>query len=163
MDTAIIKLMTLGLPFSFLYVLMNLSRETDIFAVLWQMGEPVGLGLRAGICMMIILGLAVNILTKIAIDNLCLKFYQKRSQYMKEQDLIAEIDRLPISSDLKIKLKWSFLHKDTSWRSNFQRFIPWTFMLTVIFTTILSLTGYLGELNLILEMTSHFKLQYLVG
>jgi len=35
-------------------------------------------------------------------------------------------------------------------------------ILTVIFTTILSLTGYLGELHCILEMTSHFKLQYLV-
>ena len=162
MDTAIIKLMTLGVPFSLLYVFMKMVGESDIFSALWRIGKPLGMGLRAGICMMIILGLAVNVLTKIAIDSLCLKFYQKRSQYMKEEELIAEIDRLPISSDLKIKLKWSFLHKDTSWRSNFQRFIPWTFMLTVIFTTILSLTGYLGELHRILEMTSHFKLQYLV-
>ena len=162
MDTAIIKLMTLGLPFSFLYVFMKMVEESDIFSALSWIGKPLGMGLRGGICMIIILGLAVNVLTKVAIDRLLLKYYQKRSQYMKEEELIAEIDRLPISSDLKIKLKWSFLHKDTSWRSNFQRFIPWTFILTVIFTTILSLTGYLGELHRILEMTSHFKLQYLV-
>jgi len=160
MDNLIIKLMTLGVPFSLLYLVMKLTESKDYFAALLLIGKP--LGVRGGICLLIILGLVISILTKVVIDRLLLKYFQRRSQFLKEEELISEIDRLPISPDLKIKLKWSFLHKDISWQPNFKRFIPRSFMLAAILASLLSLTGYLGEIHYSLEMTSHFKLQYLV-
>lgn len=37
------------------------------------------------------------------------------------------------------------------------------FGLVVVSTTLLSLTGYLGQLNYLLDLTSHFKFQYLIA
>lgn len=40
--------------------------------------------------------------------------------------------------------------------------IPGLFILVTVLTTLLSLTGYLGRFHFILDLTSHFKLQYLI-
>lgn len=49
-----------------------------------------------------------------------------------------------------------------SWRPNLKHFFDRGFLLATVLLTLLSLTGYLGEFNRYLELTSHFKLQYLL-
>ncbi len=160
MEKVMINLITFGVPVLLLYIIKFLSHETDIYLTLAMIYNHFG-G-RGVLAISLLLGLISNIFSKAAIEHLLLKFCQKRSQFMPEQKLIEKIDRLPISTDLKIKLKWSFLHQDFSWRSNFKNLIPWAFILAVISATLLTFTGYLGQLHYLLEMTSHFKLQYLV-
>ncbi len=52
--------------------------------------------------------------------------------------------------------------KPVSWRPQLKQIFDWIFLLTTILLILLSLAGYLGELNIYLELTSHFKLQYLI-
>jgi endonuclease/exonuclease/phosphatase (EEP) superfamily protein YafD len=49
-----------------------------------------------------------------------------------------------------------------SWRPQLKQIFDWIFLLATILLILLSLAGYLGELNLYLELTAHFKLQYLI-
>ncbi|MFB2895746.1 hypothetical protein ACE1CI_22795 [Aerosakkonemataceae cyanobacterium BLCC-F50] len=44
----------------------------------------------------------------------------------------------------------------------FKDFISGSFILVTVLITIFSITGYLGKFNFILDLTAHFKLQYLV-
>jgi endonuclease/exonuclease/phosphatase (EEP) superfamily protein YafD len=50
-----------------------------------------------------------------------------------------------------------------NWRLNFKHLFDGGFILGTALLTLLSLAGYLGEFNRYLELTSHFKLQYLLA
>ncbi|MDJ0556061.1 MAG: endonuclease/exonuclease/phosphatase family protein [Microcoleaceae cyanobacterium MO_207.B10] len=69
---------------------------------------------------------------------------------------------MPISLPLKIQLKWSIIHHPIHKKINLRKVLRRGFILMTILTTIFSLTGYLGFFNQIFELTSHFKLQYLI-
>ena len=49
-----------------------------------------------------------------------------------------------------------------NWRLNFKHLFDGGFIPGTALLTLLSLAGYLGEFNRYLELTSHFKLQYLL-
>ena len=49
-----------------------------------------------------------------------------------------------------------------NWRPKFKHLFDGVFILGTILLILLSLAGYLGEFNRYLELTSHFKLQYLI-
>ncbi len=52
--------------------------------------------------------------------------------------------------------------KPISWQAKFNHLFDGVFILGTILLILLSLAGYLGEFNRYLELTSHFKLQYLI-
>jgi endonuclease/exonuclease/phosphatase (EEP) superfamily protein YafD len=106
--------------------------------------------------------LVANYFSEYIVDGLLLEYYRKRSQSEPPEKLIDEIERLPISLALKVQLKWSLLHRPINKLIEAQKLLGLIFILIAIFTTILSLTGYLGKLHQILELTSHFKLQYFI-
>jgi endonuclease/exonuclease/phosphatase (EEP) superfamily protein YafD len=49
-----------------------------------------------------------------------------------------------------------------NWRLKFKHLFDGVFLLETVVLILLSLAGYLGELNHYLELASHFKLQYLI-
>lgn len=58
-------------------------------------------------------------------------------------------------------MKWKLLQKPTGWIPPVKTILNWVFMLAAVTASLCSLTGYLGELHFLLELTSHFKVQYL--
>ncbi|MGK7901316.1 MAG: endonuclease/exonuclease/phosphatase family protein [Hormoscilla sp.] len=102
----------------------------------------------------------MNAFSQVMVDDLLLWFYQKRRQQEPLENLVVEIDRLPISRKLKMQLK--SLVSGNPVRYKFRKLLVPGFMLITVFTTLFSLTGYLGEFHQLFELTSHFKLQYLV-
>ncbi|MBW4495467.1 MAG: endonuclease/exonuclease/phosphatase family protein [Oscillatoria princeps RMCB-10] len=58
-------------------------------------------------------------------------------------------------------MKWKLLQKPTGWIPPVKTILNWGFMLAAVTASLCSLTGYLGELHFLLELTSHFKVQYL--
>ncbi len=111
---------------------------------------------------LISVGLVANYFSEYIVDGLLLEYYRKRSHSEPPEKLIDEIERLPISLALKVQLKWSLLHRPINKLVEAQKLLGLVFILIAIVTTILSLTGYLGKLHQILELTSHFKLQYFI-
>jgi len=69
---------------------------------------------------------------------------------------------LPITNDLKIKLKWAVFHSDQNKIISLKHVISKWFILAAIVDAVLSIAGYLGQTNLYFELSSHFKLQYLL-
>jgi endonuclease/exonuclease/phosphatase (EEP) superfamily protein YafD len=51
---------------------------------------------------------------------------------------------------------------NVSWLPKFKHIFDWFFILATVLLILLSLAGYLGEVNTKLELISHFKLQYLI-
>ncbi|GET43528.1 endonuclease/exonuclease/phosphatase family protein [Microseira wollei] len=161
MDELIKKLMTLGVPGLLLWLAMMASGKTGD-AGIWTGLANIGViyGLRGGLLVLLMVGLVTNAVSKVAVDGLLVSFYQKRRQSEPSEQLLGEIDRLPISQDLKIKLKWAVLHNYMFLPSYL---IRWDFIVATVLLVVFSLTGYLGEFDYRLDLTSHFKLQYLLA
>jgi endonuclease/exonuclease/phosphatase (EEP) superfamily protein YafD len=58
-------------------------------------------------------------------------------------------------------MKWKLLQKPTGWIPPVKTILNRGFMLAAVTASLCSVTGYLGELHFLLELTSHFKVQYL--
>ena len=161
MDELIKKLMTLGVPGLLLWLAMMASGKTGD-AGIWTGLANIGViyGPRGGLLVLLMVGLVTNAVSKVAVDGLLVSFYQRRRESQPSEKLVGEIDRLPISQDLKIKLKWAVLHH---YMILPPYLIRWGFIVATVLLVLLSLTGYLGEFHYALDLSSHFKLQYLIA
>ncbi|HAX74525.1 MAG TPA: endonuclease/exonuclease/phosphatase [Cyanobacteria bacterium UBA11372] len=161
MDEPIKKLMTIGVPGLLLWLSMMASGKTGD-AGIWTGLANIGViyGPKGGLLVLLMVGLVSNAFSQVAVDGLLVSFYQKRRQSEPSEQLVGEIDRLPFSQDLKMKLKWAVLHHYTILPPDL---IPWGFIVATVLLVVLSLTGYLGEFHYLLDLTAHFKLQYLLA
>lgn len=162
MDNIIRKLFTIALPALTLFIAASGTGKTGNEAI-WSGLQKVGIsfGPLPSLGVLIFAGLLANSFSHFAIDDSLVKFYQKRRELETAENLVVEIDKLPLSKDLKIKLKWSVMHgtyQPLSWKF----LISIYFTIAVIIVTLLSVASSLkGEYRLF-ELASHFKLQYLI-
>jgi endonuclease/exonuclease/phosphatase (EEP) superfamily protein YafD len=162
MDNIIRKLMTIALPALMLFIAASGTGKTGNEAI-WYGLRKVGIsfGPLPSFGVLIFVGLLANSFSHFAIDDSMIKFYQKRRKLETPENLVVEIDKLPLSKDLKIKLKWSIIHgtyQPISWKF----LISIYFAIVIIIVTLLSIGSSLyGEYRLF-ELASHFKLQYLI-
>ena len=106
MDEAIRKVAALGLP----GVLLAIAIATTGFAggaalttALAALGGPFGM--IGGIAVLGIAGLVADAVAKVGIDNFLVKVYCQRRQNEQHSKLLTEIGKLPISGDLKNRLR----------------------------------------------------------
>ncbi len=163
MDRLIRNIITIGLPALMLFIGIVATGKTGDAAV-WSGLRKVGgsFGMLSGLSVLVIAGFVANYFSYFVVDSLLVRFYQKRRQLEQPEELTREIDKLPITNDLKIKLKWAVLHGSNNKIINLKHVISKWFIIAAIVNALLSTAGYLGEFNLLLELNSHFKLQYLL-
>ncbi|MEG4857264.1 endonuclease/exonuclease/phosphatase family protein [Microcoleus sp. K1-B6] len=163
MDSIIRNIITIGLPALMLLIARVATGKTGDAAT-WSALRKLGgsFGMLIGLCVLVLVGFVANSFSYFVIDSLLVRFYQKRRELEQPEQLVIEVDKLPITNDLKIKLKWALLHSPNQIISLKHLILKW-FMLATIVEAILSITGYLGEFNLLFELSSHFKLQYLLA
>jgi len=154
MDEAIKKMLTFGIPGLIFWLLFR----NNTWVILT--GFSIPFRIWGELTVLVIVALAVNAFSQVLVDGLLIWFYQKLVQQEPSEKLVGEIDRLPISRQLKMQLKEVVAGNPV--RPKFRKLLVQGFMLITVFTTLFSLTGYLGEFHQVLELTSHFKLQYLV-
>lgn len=162
MDNIIRKLMTIALPALMLFIAASGTGKTGNEAI-WSGLRKVGVsfGPWHSFGVLIFVGLVANSFSHFAVDDSLIKFYHKRRELEKLDILIAEIDKLPLSKDLKIKLKWNVLHgtyQPMSWNFLISRYVTIATIAVTLFSAASSLHG---EYRLF-ELASHFKLQYLI-
>ncbi len=163
MDSIIRNTITVGLPTLMLFIAILATGKTGDAAV-WSGLVKVGgsFGMLIGLGVLVVVGFVANSFSYFVVDSLLVRFYQKRRELEQPEQLVIEVDKLPITNDLKIKLKWALLHSNNQIISLKHVILKW-FMLAAIVNALLSITGYLGEFNLFFELSSHFKLQYLLA
>lgn len=106
MDEVFRKVAALGLPGVLLVVTMaatGLAGGAAITTALAALGGPFGM--IGGIAALGVAGLVAEALSKYGIDGLLTGVYIERKKKEPLSKLCQEIDNLPISSDLKRKLK----------------------------------------------------------
>ncbi|MEG4445127.1 endonuclease/exonuclease/phosphatase family protein [Microcoleus sp. AT9_B5] len=164
MDSIIRNTITVGLPALMLFIAIAATGKTGDAAV-WSGLVKVGgsFGMLVGLGVLVFVGFVANYFSYFLVDSLLVRFYQKRRELEQPEQLVIEIDKLPITNDLKIKLKWAVMHSITNKSLSLKHIILKWFMLAAIVNALFSITGYLGEFNLVFELTSHFKLQYLLA
>ncbi|GET43571.1 MULTISPECIES: hypothetical protein [Microseira] len=106
MDEVIRKVAALGLP----GVLLAIAIATTGFAggaalttALAALGGPFGM--IGGIAVLGIAGLVADAVAKVGIDNFLVKVYCQRRQNEQHSKLLTEIGKLPVSDDLKNRLR----------------------------------------------------------
>lgn len=106
MDEIISKLAGIGFPAVVLLIAMattGLTGAAAITAALAMLGPG---GMIGGIVLLGIIGLASDALTKYGLEALLVGVYQERiSQGESKINLSQEIDKLPISRELKLIIK----------------------------------------------------------
>ncbi|WP_072621772.1 hypothetical protein [Spirulina major] len=105
MDEVVRKVAALGLPGIILVITMattGVGGAAAITAALAFLGPG---GMLGGIALLGVTGLITEALTKGGIEQLLLAVYRDRAQSEPRAHLLNEIDRLPISADLKRFLK----------------------------------------------------------
>ncbi|NEO97375.1 MAG: hypothetical protein F6K58_01400 [Symploca sp. SIO2E9] len=106
MDEVVGKLAALGLPGIILVITMattGLTGAAAITAALAMLGPG---GMLGGIAFLGVIGLVAEPLSKYGLETLLLGVYKKRYEKGETLDALAkEINRLPISDDLKRKLR----------------------------------------------------------
>jgi endonuclease/exonuclease/phosphatase (EEP) superfamily protein YafD len=163
MDYLIRNTITLGLPALMLFIAIVATGKTGDAAV-WSglvkvdgfFGMPISLGV------LIFAGFVANYFSYFVVDSLLVRFYQKRRVLEPPEQLVTEIDKLPITNDLKIKLKWAVMHSSNYKIISLKHVISKWFIIAAIVGALLSIAGYLGQINILFELSSHFKLQYLL-
>ena len=106
MDEVVRKVAALGLPGVLLVVTMaatGLAGGAAITTALAALGGPFGM--IGGIAALGVAGLVADALSKYGIDGLLTGIYLERKKKEPVAKLCKEIDDLPISSDLKRKLR----------------------------------------------------------
>ncbi|MCT7971963.1 endonuclease/exonuclease/phosphatase family protein [Laspinema olomoucense] len=164
MDKLIITGMTVAVPGLLLFFSMQATGKTGnsaIWSGLQNLGGPFQL--LGGLFFLVAVGLVVNGVINRCMDTVWIKIYQKRRQLEPTDQLLAEIDKLPLSYPLKIQLKWVVLHNETPNFPVVQFLGRHGFKIGVCGVILLSLLGYFGQFFYLLDLTSHFKLQYLIG
>jgi len=163
MDYFIRNTITLGLPTLMLFIAIVTTGKTGEAAV-WSGLVKVGgfFGMPLGLGVLVFVGFVANYFSYLVVDIWLVRFYQKRRELEPPEQLVIEIDKLPITNDLKIKLKWAVMHslpnKNLSWK---HVILKW-FITAATVNALFSIVGYLGKLNIFFELSSHFKLQYLL-
>ena len=134
-------------------------------AAVWSGLVKVGgsFGMLIGLCVLVFAGFVANSFSYFVVDSLLVRFYQKRRELEQPEKLVIEIDKLPITNDLKIKLKWAVMHSIPNKRLSLKQLILKWFIIAATVNAVLSIVGYLGEFNIFFELSSHFKLQYLLA
>ncbi|MEG4306561.1 endonuclease/exonuclease/phosphatase family protein [Microcoleus sp. D3_18a_C4] len=162
MDSIIRNIITIGLPTLMLLIARVATGKTGDAAT-WSALRKVGgsFGMLIGLGVLVFVGFVANYFSYFVVDSLLVRYYQKRRVLEQPEQLVTEIDKLPITNDLKIKLKWTVLHSNNQIISLKHVILKW-FIIAASVNAVLSITGYLGEFNLFFELTSHFKLQYLL-
>ena len=163
MDYIIRIIITFFLPGLMLFVAILATGKTGnlgIFLGLRKLGASYGVFYGLGV--LIFAGFLANYFSYFVVDGLLVRFYQKRRLLEQPEKLTIEIDKLPITNDLKVKLKWAVLHSDRKIVSLKYVISQW-FIVAAIINALLSILGYLGKFNFILELSSHFRLQYLLA
>ena len=133
-------------------------------AAVWSGLVKVGgfFGMSIGLGVLVFVGFVANYFSYLVVDSWLVRFYQKRRELEPPEQLVIEIDKLPITNDLKIKLKWAVMHsipnKNLSWK---HVVLKW-FIIAATVNVLFSIVGYLGNFNIFFELISHFKLQYLL-
>ena len=163
MDYLIRNIITLGLPAFMLFIGIAATGKTGDAATFSGLRKVGGsFGMLTGLGVLVFAGFVANYFSYFVVDTLLVRFYQKRRVLELPEQLVIEIDKLPITNDLKIKVKWAVLHSDQNKIISLKHVILKWFVLAAIVDAVLSITGYLGEINLYFELSSHFKLQYLL-
>ena len=163
MDYLIRNTITLGLPALMLFIAIAATGKTGDGAVwsgLVKVGGPFGMPIGLGV--LIFVGFVGNYFSYLVVDSLLVKFYQKRRELEPPEQLVRKIDKLPITNDLKIKLKWAVMHSSNNKNISWKHVILKWFIIAATVNALFSIVGYLGKLNLFFELSSHFKLQYLL-
>ncbi|MBD1815516.1 endonuclease/exonuclease/phosphatase family protein [Microcoleus vaginatus DQ-U2] len=163
MDSIIRNTITVGLPALMLFIAIVATGKTGDAAV-WSGLVKVGgsFGMLIGLGVLVFVGFVANYFSYFVVDSLLVRFYQKRRELEQPEQLVIEIDKLPISNDLKIKLKWAVMHSMTNKSLSLKHVILKWFIIAATVNAVLSIVGYLGEFNIFFELSSHFKLQYLL-
>ncbi|MBD1884774.1 endonuclease/exonuclease/phosphatase family protein [Microcoleus vaginatus] len=163
MDSIIRNTITVGLPALMLFIAILATGKTGDAAV-WSGLVKVGgsFGMLIGLGVLVFVGFVANSFSYFVIDSLLVRFYQKRRELEQPEELVREIDKLPISNDLKIKLKWAVMHSIPNKNLSLKHIILKWFIIAATVNAVLSIVGYLGKFNIFFELSSHFKLQYLV-
>ncbi|MEG5047245.1 endonuclease/exonuclease/phosphatase family protein [Microcoleus sp. B4-C1] len=163
MDSIIRNTITVGLPALMLFIAILATGKTGNAAV-WSGLVKVGgsFGILVGLCVLVFVGFVANYFSYFVVDSLLVRFYQKRRLLEQPEQLVTEIDKLPITNDLKIKLKWAVMHSRNYKILSLKHVILKGFIIAATVNAVLSIVGYLGELNIFFELSSHFKLQYLL-
>ncbi|MEG4046457.1 endonuclease/exonuclease/phosphatase family protein [Microcoleus sp. Pol17_C1] len=163
MDSIIRNTITIGLPALMLFIAIVATGKTGDAAV-WSGLAKVGgsFGMLIGLGVLVFVGFVANYFSYFVVDSLLVRFYQKRRVLEQPEQLVIEIDKLPITNDLKIKLKWAVMHSTPNKNLSLKHIILKWFIIGATVNAVLSIVGYLGELNIFFELSSHFKLQYLL-
>ncbi|MEG4836797.1 endonuclease/exonuclease/phosphatase family protein [Microcoleus sp. B9-D4] len=163
MDYIIRNTITVGLPALMLFIAILATGKTGDAAV-WSGLVKVGgsFGMLVGVCVLVFAGFVANYFSYFVVDTLLVRFYQKRRVLEQPEQLLIEIDKLPITNDLKIKLKWAVMHSNPNKSLSLKHVILKWFIIAATVNAVLSIVGYLGEFNIFFELSSHFKLQYLL-
>ncbi|MEG4815651.1 endonuclease/exonuclease/phosphatase family protein [Microcoleus sp. K5-D4] len=163
MDSIIRNTITIGLPALMLFIAILATGKTGDAAV-WSGLVKVGgsFGMLIGLGVLVFVGFVANYFSYFVVDSLLVRFYQKRRELEQPEQLVIEIDKLPITNDLKIKLKWAVMHSTPNKNLSLKHIILKWFIIAATVNAVLSIVGYLGEFNIFFELSSHFKLQYLV-
>ncbi|MEG4235019.1 endonuclease/exonuclease/phosphatase family protein [Microcoleus sp. Pol11C3] len=163
MDRLIRNTITIGLPTLMLFLAIGATGKTGdaaVFSGLVKVGGSFGMLIGLGV--LVVVGLVANSVSYFVVDSLLLRFYQKRRELEQPEQLVIKIDKLPITNDLKIKLKWAVMHSIPNKKFSLKHVILKWFIIAATVNAVLSIVGYLGELNIFFELSSHFKLQYLL-
>lgn len=163
MDYLIRNTITLGLPALMLFIAIVATGKTGDAAVcsgLVKVGGPFGMPLGLGV--LVFVGFVANYFSYFVVDSWLVRFYQKRRELEPPEQLLIEIDKLPITNDLKIKLKWAVMHSIPNKYLSWKHVILKWFIIAATVNALFSIVGYLGNFNIVFELTSHFKLQYLL-
>jgi endonuclease/exonuclease/phosphatase (EEP) superfamily protein YafD len=163
MDYLIRNTITLGLPAFMLFIAIVATGKTGDAAVwsgLVKVGGPFGMPIGLGV--LVFVGFVANYFSYLVVDSWLVRFYQKRRELEPPEQLVREIDKLPITNDLKIKLKWAVMHSSNNKNISWKHVILKGFIIAATVNTLFSIVGYLGNFNIFFELSSHFKLQYLL-
>ena len=163
MDYIIRNALALGLPAVMLFIGIAATGKTGDAATFSGLRKVGGsFGMLTGLGVLVFAGFVANYFSYFVVDSLLVRFYQKRRVLEPPEELVREIDKLPITNDLKIKLKWAVLHSSNHKIISLKHVISKWFIIAAIVDAVLSIAGCLGEINLYFELSSHFKLQYLL-
>ena len=163
MDYLIRNTITIGLPTLMLFIAIVATGKTGDAAVwsgLVKVGGPFGMSLGLGV--LVFVGFVANYFSYFVVDSWLVRFYQKRRELEPPEQLLIEIDKLPITNDLKIKLKWAVMHSIPNKNISWKQVILKLFIIAATVSALFSIVGYLGKFNIFFELSSHFKLQYLL-
>ncbi|MDB9527280.1 hypothetical protein PN498_14870 [Oscillatoria sp. CS-180] len=106
MDEFVGKAAGIGLPIVVLLITMSTTGLAGAAAITASLAFLGPGGMIGGIILLSIVGLAADMLTRFGLDVLLVAIYKERcAKGETTETLMGEIDWLPLSNDLKLKLR----------------------------------------------------------